>query len=100
MPKDVRVEREKILAGRGSRFDLTICDRSGSPLLVLENKFKSFPTREQLEKYNEELKKAKPEPVAKYLMVFNKNVLRDCRPEELGWRVLTYADAARYFANT
>lgn len=86
LPPKVRIETEKRLGVRGLRADLLATDENGEKLLLVENKFKSFPAPEQLKNYAE----AAPAAV-KYLLIFNNSALGDISRVE-NWHILAYRD--------
>lgn len=76
--------------GKDCKFDLCVKSKANAEdskiLLVLENKIKSYPTEEQLEKYNEELKNKEHKPV-KILLTLLPCDLEDYK----SWQHITYS---------
>lgn len=88
--------REYVFPKTRLRCDLVIQD-GDKPILFLENKFKSFPTRKQLDDYTKEIRKIEtdrklPPNTPRYLLAFNSAALGDCLAENTGWIVLSYND--------
>lgn len=94
--------REYVFPKTRMRCDLVIQD-GNKPLLFLENKFKSFPTRKQLDDYTEQIRKIEessniPPNTPRYLLAFNSEALGDCLAENTGWTVLSYNDVKEAIA--
>jgi hypothetical protein len=76
------------------RLDLVARSQDGH-ILVVENKFKSFPNCKQLATYDAILKKCTPNPV-KYLLCFDDTGVPSCNrersqaPKAQSWHVITY----------
>lgn len=98
-PPNIKFEAQKN-CGKNCKFDLCVKEKDNI-ILVLENKIKSYPTEEQLEKYNNGIKNNQ------------KNFSKDCKkilltlfPFEIknreqckGWRVITYSKLAEDWKN-
>lgn len=72
--------------GKDCKFDLCVKDKNSKIRLVLENKIKSYPTEEQLEKYDKELKDKGHDPVKIFLTLLPCD-LKDCN----SWQQITYS---------
>jgi hypothetical protein len=96
------VVTEKVYPGK-KRIDVEAHSANGRHILVIENKFKSFPTSAQLEKYDAiyatvaKGSKSAPETIVKYLVCFDesgvafrndKSLVRTNSGAE--WHILTY----------
>lgn len=69
------------------RFDIEI--RKAETVLIIENKFKSFPIESQLQEYNEGLPIIFPnKKLVKILLCFNKDLMNF----EIDWKVIDYGD--------
>lgn len=86
-PKDWVSHREK------DHFDLSITDKENKQYyMILENKVKSIPYKEQLDKYSEKVKKGTPEFVLLSLSthLFGLDQIS-------GWKIKNYCDLASAF---
>ena len=71
------------------RFDLEITSRDGKEIIVVENKFKSFPNRLQLANYDKILKKHHAgKTINKFLLCFDSETVSF---ETKQWNVITYS---------
>ena len=85
-PKNV--EREK------DNFDLSISDGK-EYILVLENKMKSLPNINQLEKYNEKIQKHNKKTGTECKKILLTLLGTDANPEEKGWKTISYQQLAQ-----
>ena len=75
------------------RIDIILESKDRKFTLVIENKFKSFPNREQLEEYDRILgKEIKSEQIRKVLFCFDKNIL----PFNTEWEKFDYKELLFY----
>lgn len=90
----VKVETE-VPYGKKDRIDIQIT--YANTIIIIENKFKSFPSGEQTNRYNALLNKSifnKFNNKKKYLFVFSaKSVVKD---EFKGWKTIDYSEIYKY----
>jgi hypothetical protein len=97
--KQVRSKRKRI------RFDVFCEDMAKKEVVVIENKFKSMPDKEQLKDYDEGLKKNYTANINKILFCFDKKLASKV-VEETQWRVFDYIDllkeleTGKYYGNS
>ncbi|NRT13602.1 PD-(D/E)XK nuclease family protein [Flavobacterium sp. 14A] len=76
------------------RFDIEIKD--DKRIIIIENKFKSFPNDNQLIEYNKSLKFNYPNhEYLKFLLYFDKNLFKT----KTDWKILDYKDFVDYLKN-
>ena len=79
--------------GKRIRIDLHAESDNGQSLLIIENKFKSFPYIEQLEIYDERLQESHGvKNIVKYLLCFDKDIIPF---EKENWHFISYQDLLR-----
>lgn len=82
--------------GEKVRFDIEAERSDRGALLLIENKFKSFPSREQIELYNSVLQTYHKNKLHyKYLICFDKQVVQQVE----GWRLRDYKDIMSFIAS-
>ncbi len=71
------------------RFDLEITSKDNKKVIIVENKFKSFPNKEQLEDYDNIIRKYhKDKEIYKYLLCFDPEIITFYTDD---WRVISYS---------
>lgn len=83
-PPNIKFEAQKN-CGKNCKFDLCVKEKDNI-ILVLENKIKSYPTEEQLEKYNEVIENQNCKKILLTLFPCNLEL------EKLNWKSVKYSD--------
>ncbi len=87
LEKSFSYKKRKNDKSNKGRFDIEILNNN--EVIIIENKFKSFPLSSQLEGYNNAISKLYPNQVVnKILLCFDKELVT----ENLGWKTLDYGD--------
>jgi hypothetical protein len=78
------------LKSKRIRLDIEAQSEDGQIILLIENKFKSFPHEEQLNLYDERFREYYPEKtIVKYLLCFDKTIIPFTRTD---WQFISYQD--------
>lgn len=94
-PPNIKFEAQKN-CGKNCKFDLCVKEKEkDNIILVLENKIKSYPTEEQLEKYNEVIENQNCKKILLTLFPFEIKNQDQCK----GWIVITHSKLAEDWKN-
>ena len=87
---DFKISEEQMPKREHNNLDFCVLNKKGEIVFALENKFKSIPYKEQLDKYNGTIRDKDDQPVPRVLLTLSTNFPDKKAIKQLNWKIVTY----------